>query len=129
MCFHEKRAPVARDLGFLDKRETKLINQMKVQADDTPQMKLLGYLIKAARRDEVSDATINAIKKLSRSKQIKMQEMAYKYLPPYEYDAYKTKSEQWFSRPTVVNHLTVKIPFGKIRKVQRAALTSLRDQL
>ena len=106
-----------------------LIRQLKVQNDSTTELKLMGHLIKAARRDEVSDATIVTIKKLSREKQIKMQEMAFKYLPPYEYDAYTKKAEQWFTRPTVVNYLSVKLPFGKIRRVQRAALASLRDQL
>ena len=116
-------------MGFLDRRDTRLIWQLKVQTDDTTELKLLVHLIKAVRQYEVSEATVTAIKKLSKPKQIKMQEMAYKYLPPYEYDAYVKKTERWFTRPTMVNTLSVKLPFGKFRRVQRTALESLRDQL
>ena len=118
-----------RDLGFLDKRESALITHLKSTAEETTELKLLGYLLRATRRDEVSDATGRAITKLSVQKQVRMENLAHKYLMPFDYKNYKKKTAAWFKRPTTLMSLTMKLPFGKLRCVQRQTVESLRHAI
>ena len=116
-------------MGFLDKRETGLIRGIKDMKEDTTELKRMGHLLRATRRDEVSAGTLQAIKRLSVAKQGRMEKMAFKLLIPFDFEYYKKKTAAWFTRPARVNTVTLKIPFGKIRCVQRETLEVLRKQL
>ena len=59
----------------------------------------------------------------------KMEVMALKNLPPFEFGLYKTKSRSWFQRPTRIRSVHLKLPFGNLRGVQRTALAELRRGL
>ena len=94
-----------------------------------PKDKLIEHMLKATRRDETSEATIRAIKRLRPEKQTRLVSLAYQYLPKAEFDIFRKKISKWFERPTKIRSIYLKLPFGKLRAVQRDALRSLRDSL
>ena len=115
-----------RDLGYLDTRRVEIITGLKRSEEFGTSDKLLGYLLKASRRDEVSEATIRTIKKLSVKKQQMMEQMAHKFLPPFEFTVFKKKFDSWFERPVRIRPIVMKIPFGTKKLVARGVISRLR---
>lgn len=102
-----------------------MLSKDEIKTED----KLLNYVLRATRRDEVSNTTLRAIRTLSEVKQLRLDYLAYKFLPQMEYHFYKIKTEGWFTRPTKVRTLNLKLGFGKEKFLHHAVLRELREEV
>ena len=124
-----QKAPLARDLGLLDQRERLLTDELLDPDGQRPEARMPDHLLRASRRAEVSATTMRNIQRLSREKQIKLETMACKYLPPWEYDLFKRNTKGWFNSPVRVKLVVLKLGFGKLRHIQHRALEALRGEI
>ena len=78
----------------------------------------------------MSQATITAVQRLSRTKQLRLETMAHKYLVPHEYSIFKDKFDSYFDKPVKIHHhKTLKPPFENSVPVQRSGIEAFRKAL
>lgn len=98
-------------------------------ADASRQDTLLEHLLRLTRRDEVSATTLVNIRKMSTRTQHSLFRLAFKFLSPYDYKKFVEKVRAFVDPRVRIARLTLKLPFGSRRVIQRLSLRALREVL
>lgn len=112
-----------------DAQEWPYIQSFCDTSDASRQDTLLGHLLRLTRRDVVSSAAIANIRKMSTRRHYSLFRLAFKFLSPYDFKKFVTKVKVRVGSRVRVARLTLKLPFGSRRIIQRLPLRVLREVL
>ena len=129
MCFQEGRLAIRRDLGILDKYERMQVNHLCDTETPSRTWRCFDFTYRLTRREEASISTLQNSKRMGPRKRSLMTGLAYTYLVPREWAIYKDKMDNLLGKSVDLHELFLKLPFGNLRGVQRAATACLRQAM
>ena len=129
MARTEARLALRRDLGVLDDYELHLVNEFWNADGCSRTERLLNHMLRLTRREEASSRTIQAIQKLGNKKQAQLYLTAFRFLSPGMWKQFREKMNSIVNKENGVKKMTVKLPWGSMRSVQRGAVSLLRPVL
>ena len=91
--------------------------------------RLFDFMLRLIRRDEASDRTLRNVQRLGEKKQAHLSLMAFRYLTPGDWYKFREKMKLIGPKGTGVQKITIKLPWGSMRSVQRGAQMLLRNVL
>ena len=126
---HTEKEPVARDLGIVDEFEERQIFRFLDPEGDTAADRLVGHMLRLARRDVASVTALNAARKMSRQKQSLMLLLAFRSITPSAWGAFRAKFELLKEKSVQIVRLNLALPFAKTPAVKKGYLDLLKSHL